>query len=576
MIPPNPSSEFPAPGRFRQWIPELSFLLVTTAAGVWAGGRWLDPTGDRGIWWSLLERIAAGERYYRDLYLQYGPLSPYLLSLVARPFHFSALSILLLNWIPAVTAGILLLRAARPFLSNLERLCLCAILMGVCLFAPGSGRLAFSYCPAAVHALCFSLAALLTLQPGGSRRFRGYLAGVLAGLAFCAKPEVGIAAVTALSASVFAQPKGARGWLAQCLGSFCLVGFVGAVFVLSSASFESLRLDSHVWPIALAPPEEWKMLFRIVAGIGPGLPGRILDSLRGLVFYACLFALIGLLFARERRISRVLPIAGLMAALLLGDAIEGRLLKRNLGFVHLWMTLAFLVAFLALLDRKRERRDFLVAFGIFAGLVGSRSAFSGDISNPYAGVAHLPGALTLLLFLFCFLPQLLPGGGAAARLTRLTWAIALLPVVSLGALIGIVSLAPPNHRSVETPRGRIWVAEGQGALMERVAQELRPAERVLVLPETNAIDVLFGARNASPFLIHMPGWLDRRAEEILIRKFSRDPPDVIVIFERPTWEFGVAPFGKGFGLLLSDWIERNTRLVYAAREGRILRRSGGP
>ena len=550
--------------RIRAWIPEIALVLVTTASGVWAGGRWLDPTSDPGIWWSMPERIASGERLYRDLYFQYGPLSPHLVSWIARPFRFSAASILLLNWIPAVIAAILLLRLARPFLDTLERLCLAAILIGMGLFAPGLGRLVYPYSPAAVHALCFALAALLVVRSTVSERrnLRAAAAGVLAGLAFCSKQEIGIAAAAALTASVLAQPKG-KGeprWLAPCLAAFAVVAACGAAFVLASAPLESLRLDSHFWPLA-APPRSWNALFGSSPGSARACPGRILGSLRGLALVASLFALVGLLLARERRLRRLLPVGAVFLALLLWDVLDRSLFQRNLGFVHLWMCMAFAVAIWALLDRRREHRDFLVAFGVFAGLVGSRAAFSGDIANPYAGVAHLPGALALLLFLFGFLPGVWPGGEPAARHTRRVWAFVLFPVVCLGAWIGVVSLRSGAHRPVETPRGRIWVSRAEADLYDRVARELRPGERVLVLPEINAVDVLFEARSASPFVTMMPGWMDERAEERLIRKFESSPPDVVVVFTRPNWEYGLAPFGQGYGARLWSWIQAHNRLV---------------
>jgi len=571
--------------RFRERVPEIALVLVTTAAGIWAGGRWLSPTSDPGIWWSLPQRLASGERLYRDIYLQYGPLSPYLVSWIARPFAFSAASILILNWIPAVIAAVLLLRLARPFLSTLERLCLAAILVGVGLFAPGLGRLVYPYSPAAVHALCLSLAALLLqldARPAENRAPSGVLAGTLAGLAFCCKQEIGIAAVAALAASALAQPRGSRRWLVRSLAGFAVVVACGVIFVLTSAPLDSLRVDSHVWPLA-APPASWNRLFAMIAGMGPGLPGRLLDSLRGLGLAASLFALVGLLFARERRPRRLLPVAAVFAVLLALDISDRSLLKRNLGFLHLWMTMAFVVALWAFLDRRRARRDLLVGLGVFAGLVGARSAFSGDIANPYAGVSHVPGALALLLFVFVFLPEVWPGGepgDPAARYTRRVWALVLFPVVCLGAAIGIFSLRSPGHRPIETPRGRIWADRDRADLYARAAREVRPGERVLVLPEINAVDVLFEARSVSPFVTMMPGWLDSRAEEQLIRKFEQEPPDVVVVFVRPTWEYGVAPFGQGFGERLAAWIPAHNRLVATSPGGSIFRRAaageGGP
>jgi hypothetical protein len=562
--------------RLRDWTPEIALVLVTTAAGIWAGGRWLDPTSDPGIWWSLPERLGAGQRLYRDIFLQYGPLSVHLFSWIVGLFRGSLLGILLLNWIPALIAGILVLRAARPFLSTLERLVLCVILLGVCLFAPGAGRLVYPYCPGAAHALCLGLAALLLVRvdPAEPSRLRAYAAGVLAGLAFCSKQEIGVAAILGLAAATLVQPGGARRAL-RCLAGFGIVAALGALFVLSSAPLDSLRHDSHVWPLSAAPPAEWRTLFRMIAGIGPGLPGRILGSLRGLALASCLFGFIGLILARERRASRLLPVGAALAALLTWDLLDKSLLKRNLGFVHLWMTFAFLVALLAFLDRRRERRDSLIGLGIFAGVVGSRSAFSGDIGNPYAGVAHLPGALTFVLFVFCFLPRFVPGGAeAAVRLTRRVWAIALLPIVALGAYIGVLTLREGGHRAVDTPRGRVWVKRDEAALLDQVGREVREGDRVLVVPEINAVDDLFRAPSVSPFVTHMPGWLDQRGQEILIARLERQRPDVIVIFRRPTWEYGVAPFGQGFGLRVADWIERNSRIVYAGPGGVVRRLNG--
>jgi hypothetical protein len=73
----------------------------------------------------------------------------------------------------------------------------------------------------------------------------------------------------------------------------------------------------------------------------------------------------------------------------------------------------------------------------------------------------------------------------------------------------------------------------------------------------------------------VPGWLDPRAEELLIRRFEQEPPDVVVVFRRPTWEYGVAPFGQGFGIRLAEWIQTHNRLVATSPGGNLYRR-GAP
>jgi hypothetical protein len=104
-----------------------------------------------------------------------------------------------------------------------------------------------------------------------------------------------------------------------------------------------------------------------------------------------------------------------------------------------------------------------------------------------------------------------------------------------------------------------------------VERRLTAGEKTLILPETNAVDALYGLRDVSPLPVHMPGWLDRRAEQRLLRKVTADPPKAIVLFQRGNAEFRVASFGEGFGIILSDWIRRNYRVVARMEAGEILR-----
>jgi hypothetical protein len=94
---------------------------------------------------------------------------------------------------------------------------------------------------------------------------------------------------------------------------------------------------------------------------------------------------------------------------------------------------------------------------------------------------------------------------------------------------------------------------------------------VFFVPETHGLDVLFGLEDASPFLIHVPGWLDENAERKLLNSFERQPPDLIVRSERGTSEFGVRPFGEGYGVRLADWISHRYRVVAATPAGELLR-----
>lgn len=83
-------------------------------------------------------------------------------------------------------------------------------------------------------------------------------------------------------------------------------------------------------------------------------------------------------------------------------------------------------------------------------------------------------------------------------------------------------------------------------------------------------------QSASPLLFHMPGWLDSRAEEVLLRRVAVSPPAVVVFFARDTSEFGVRPFGQGFGTRLAPWLQRNDVVRAGTPGGLVLRRAPQP
>ena len=279
-------------------IPEIALLLLTSATGLWARGRWLDPIGDPGLWWSLVERLSQGEKLYKDIWLQIGPLSPYLVAWTGEPFGRSALWLLLVNWIPAVVLAILLLRVARFSLSAFERLCLAILLIAAGLFAPFRAHLVFPYSPAAVHAVCFSTGALLLARQESRGSLRDLLAGVLAGLALCAKQEIGVAVVMGLCFLLILRSGNAAPRIGVALSGFLFVSGLGALYVFSQAPFESLRYDSHFWPIGTFPPE-WLHLSRLAAGWTFDLPVRLARGLLGLAYWLTTIALVSRVLSKD-------------------------------------------------------------------------------------------------------------------------------------------------------------------------------------------------------------------------------------------------------------------------------------
>lgn len=561
--------------RLREWLPEIVLVVVTTIAGALGGGRWLNPFGDPGTWWSLAARLGEGEICYRDVFLQYGPLTPFLLGLWTRAFGLSALSFLVFNWVPAIVLGVLLLRAARPFLTGFERLAALALVLALGLFGAGlaQSRLIFSYCPAAVVALALGVAALLLLPRSAPRAIDPFASGLLAGLAFCAKQEIGIAAAVGLCAPLLTGLRRSGGWFVRCLSSFVIVSAAGLAWAARSASLESLARDSHFWPLG-AVPSSWKLLFRMAAGVTAfGWEGHVLRSALGLVVCVLVVGLVALALSSEGRVSRAVPIVLLGAVFCAGVFAHVRFGWRHWDPLCLSMIVAFAMAVGAFVSEGLPRRDFLVGFGLFAGVVAARTAFIGRDWNIYSSVANVCVALVWPIFLLRVVPGVFPPGKKAGRYARRIWAAAILPVAAYSAWLSALSLREPFAVPAQTREGTVWIAAREAPFVALIGRNVRPGERSLILPESNGMEALFGLRSASPLLSHMPGWLGDDAEAGLLRRLVQDPPEVVILFARPVWEFGVAPFGEGFGRNLSAWIFRNYRRVDGVEGvGAILRR----
>jgi hypothetical protein len=570
------SSEIEARGAssLRGWLPEILFVAITTAAGVVARGRWLSPIGDTGIWWSLLHRIFSGQRLYREIYLQYGPLSPYLLALGARVFGLSAIYLILSGWVAAIACGLLLLRLARRLLAPLERLAVAGLLLPLSVFGPGISPLVLAYAPASVHALAFSLGALLMLDnPGERGRVRSQLAGLAAGLALCAKPEIGVAALLSLCGYLFfvRAPWSRLFWV---LAGFGVATAMGLAFVVWSAPDPTAWRRSHLWPLALGVPEPWRNLFRILMGVSdPDWVLFVRASTWTVMAVLVPIVAAGLLLARERVGRGWLPVAALalvVAAWWLG---EGYLLTNRFWPACLSMLVSLSVGVWSVADRRLplQRRALLFAVSSFAVFNGARSAFSTDLLGPYAKVSQFNASLTWVLFACLLVPSILTASEKSRKTVRTLVAVLLVIVSWREAFLSASHLSPPSVVPFATGSGTVWVVPSMARFLTAVQKEVRPAETAAILPEINAVDVLFGLRDQSPWLTHVPGWLDDEAESVLIHAFEQRPPDVVVLFNRPTWLFRKAPFGRGYGLRLSRWIADRYRAVCILPEGTILR-----
>ena len=556
--------------RTLKFLPETLFVAATTAAGLAAGGRWLTPDGDIGAWWSLTHRLATGERLYRDVHPDnYGPLSPWFLAGLERVFGCSAAEFLLVNWLGAIAAGLALLAVARPLLSTLERSALVGILIGTSVLAAGPGRLVYPYAPGAVHGLFFSMIALLWVERDASTGFRdGLLAGAFAGLAFCCKQEIGIAAAAALWAAALVRVPSRLRWLAGTAAGFAASILPVLVVVFAAAPIDSLRADSHLWPLAARPRGQWQSAFRRVAGLSaPDWPFQLRSSAWLLLAGLVVLATACLALRKERRRSAWLRVAVPAAILGAWWLLEDRRLGTISAPIGL-STLGAAAVLAAALALPMNCRALVVGVGAFGVLTSFRTVVSTDAVGHYAGVAHFATALTWVLLLCVLAPRALGDLPVPRGTLRRVLGLGLLVVGWSSALDAAFALGITGAERFDSPRGTIYVRNA--AFFRSLEGPLHSGRRVLAIPEPYALEPLFGVEGWSRDLLLLPPQLDE-VERRLVRDLDRDPPDAVVVFARPVVEYEVAPFGQGYGRSVQAWLDQHAEVVVRSPGGVIYR-----
>jgi hypothetical protein len=356
------------------------------------------------------------------------------------------------------------------------------------------------------------------------------------------------------------------------------VALAAGLFALSLAPLDWLHDRDHLWPLNPRTPSTYDVLFQSVSGFAdPGWFAAVRASAWRLLGGIVLVAVLGGLLARERSREAWRRVGWLAAALVVWWAIERFPLDASATPVRLSVLVSFLACGLALASPALEGRPYLVAVGVFAGLAGLRAAVSPFMTGPYDGPAHFAAAASWIVLLLILAPPLLwpEPGSRAATLTRGTLAAVLGLSFWWDAAGNAAALRYPWKQAVSTPAGPVYVEFGVANLLREVGRHVAAGDRILVVPEINAVDALFGARSISPVLHHLPGFFDARMETDLVRRLEAAPPSTVVLFARATPELELAPFGEGFGVGIWDWCLRHGRVVYSSPRGKVLTLGGG-
>lgn len=177
------------------------------------------------------------------------------------------------------------------------------------------------------------------------------------------------------------------------------------------------------------------------------------------------------------------------------------------------------------------------------------------------GGAYGSGLLPIPMILFfylasCGLPALAPAAASRVRSTVLVFfAVAIATATGVFAFRALAS----ERERLETDRGDLCLeapaAAVVGQALDFISRHSAPDQCILGLPEGSSLNFL--AQRPAPlrYEILTPGFLDPEGERQAVRALQQKDIPLVLLFNRPTDEFGPRVFGRNYYRILMKWIE---------------------
>lgn len=522
-------------------------------------GKWSDAILDSGREWIVPDALARGQLLYRDVVYWFGPFTPY--------FHAAFFALFGSSFQTLVVAGIFgslgmlaaLFVALRTVTGRLEAALWTSLAVPALVFMPNAGGSILGMGFRMWHAAAFSLLAIALAGRPARYPIRSSVgAGALCALAGLCRTEWGLVALAACLLTCGARRGLRHGFLRQAgavtLSALSIFGGVMALFAAASGP-AAIISDAPVLLIGVPELTRRNVLMGGLrawrAGLGPLLyssamwVGALL-----LVEFAALRR-----YARDR-LRRRAPWFFAVAVVLLFTVSSGAVS----GAALLSAAPAVCAAGLVVGIRRRPRPDAaaLAGYGL-AGLLLSHRRLFYITDAPYVGPP--------LLFAFC----------CAAALLRLfvvsekkqffrhrlrSGILAGIAVVATAAFAGRILRYASDDRTPIPGTGGMLSAHPEisreiANLAAAVRRQTHSGEGLIVFPEGELLNYLTGRPNPLRHKLYLPGYLTERNEEEILRSLKRARPAAVVIWKRPTGEYGPATFGEGYGRRIESWIHDN-------------------
>jgi Dolichyl-phosphate-mannose-protein mannosyltransferase len=525
-------------------------------------GKWADPLIDSGREWIVPDTLARGGLLYRDVVYWFGPLTPYWQAAFLRLFGSGFGSLVLSGAAVSIAILLLLWTVLRRVTGRAEAALWTLLSIPALVFMPNAGGALLGMGYRIWHAAAFALAAvaIASAAPRSKSALGALAAGACAALAGLCRTEWGLAALAAAVLALWLRPLARRRGLADpaaaALG-FAAVFALGVGVFLLAAGRSAVIADGHVLLTGL-PTETRHFLFAF-SGVRDWRSGLI-ELVYSAAMWVGLFVLAALLAARpaERR-RRARALGAILAVLVLAAAFGGA------GGAVLFSA-SPLVCLAGLIAGIRRRGGAagaaLAACGLLGFLVDYRRPFHiGD--SAYVGPP--------LLFAFVCAAGLVRLATARERARQprlrmgaaLRWTIAAL--VAFATAGRVWQYATLESSPIAGTSGMLGARPELAREIEALGRTIRDRTRadggLVVFPEGELLNLLSGRANPVRHKLYLPGYLTDGNEPAVLAELESTRPEAIVIWHRPTSEYGRDFFGRDYARSIRDWIGRNYRLT---------------
>jgi hypothetical protein len=538
-----------------------ALALSSIALFIVSRGKWSDAIIDSGTEWVYADALSRGELLYRDVTYWFGPFTPYFLAAFFAILGSSFRTLAVAGIVGSIGTLGALFFALRRVTSRIDAALWTALAVPTLVFMPNAGGSIIGmgyriWHPATFALIAIALASRRLTARDGWRQAAIAASAAMAGLS---RTDWGILTLVAVGFAVALRERFRREFrrevLLISLGAVTLVLFVLGIF-LALAGADAVLKESRLFLIGL--PQETRAFLLAFSGVRDWRTG-LMQLVYSAAMWCGAFLVIDVWSTRKEdrgRARRRLPLfAGLLACLGLSASLGG---ASGAVLFSAAPVVCLAATFCALLRGGGPRAAALGGFGVFGFLASHRRVFHiGD------------SAYVAPPLLFAFI--------SAAALLAL--AVAYEPRETVrsrlrnGILVGLMILMTFAYvgRAVQylsDPRIAIPGTAGMLSAQPQVSREIvnvaravregtHSGEALVVFPEGQVLNFLSNRPNPLRQKLYIPGYLTADNELALLDDLNRKRPRAIVIWNRPTGEYGRGSFGVDYAMRIDQWIRKN-------------------